>query len=52
MNGDTSRRRKLGWVAVAVLGLVGIAVLGASGLLGVLVLAIAVAIATVMVVRA
>jgi hypothetical protein len=46
-----SRRRKLAWVAVAVLTLVGIALLGESGLVGVLVLLIALGIATRMVVR-
>ena len=52
MDGEGALRRKIGWWAVAVLSLVGIAVLGASGLVGLLVLALAITIATVMVVRA
>jgi hypothetical protein len=46
-----SKRVKLAWASVVILTLVGIALLGEVGLVGVLVLLIALAIATRMVVR-
>lgn len=52
MDGEGTRWGKLKWAAVLVLSLVGIAVLGESGLLGLVILAIALAFATVLVVRA
>jgi hypothetical protein len=51
MNGEGRRRGKLKWAAVAVLTLLGIALLGELGLVGVLVLLIALGIAVALVVR-